>query len=259
MNIKDPRIEDIGRIFGFLAIVLFLLVDPFGIIPADVLAQDQSATEVQDNTTYEHIIDALVKIFILAVLIEIALSVVFQWRLFLRHAEGKGLKVPISFIISLVIVIAHQIDLPGEVVSAFGDTPTKGKVIGYLISALIIAGGSSSVNSIFESLGWRNPLSQKIKAEQEQQKIQGRLLLQVTRPAGGTSENQLLMVNIDGKTVGTIPPGQNSFGDQNGHVVVPGRHRIDVSWMDQGGNEQTARALVVVPVGTSTRETLRLT
>ena len=258
MKIEYPLIEDMWHLLGFAAIVLFLLFDPLGIISANAVAESLGTTSAQDNSTYQKIIDTLVKIFILAVLIEVALSVLFRWRVFLRYAEGKGWKVPIAFFVSLAIVIAHQIDLPRDVVKAFGDTPALSKEVGFLISALIIAGGSSSVNSVFEKLGWRNPLAQQQEAEQERQKTQGRLWVQVTRPANTSSVGQLLTVSIDGVAVGMMPPGQDNFGGQNGHTVAPGSHTIDVSWTDQAGSDQKASKAVVVAAGATISETLTL-
>ena len=163
-------IEDILRLLSFVIIVAFLLFDPLGIIPAQVIAQQADASATQDNDTYQSIINLLVMIFILSVLIEVALAVLFQWRVFLRFAHGRGWKVPIAFVVSLAIVIAHEIDLPGDVVAAFGVTTGAGKGVGYVIGAFIIAGGSSSVNAVFAKLGWRNPLAQNEKAKQERQR-----------------------------------------------------------------------------------------
>lgn len=266
MKIKYPLIEDMWHLLGFVAIVSVLLFDPLGIISANAVAQDPGTTPPQNNDTYQMIIDMLVMIFILAVLIEVALSVLFRWRVFLRKAEGKGWKFPIAFVVSLAIVIAHQIDLPSDVVVAFADkladgnsdTPAFSKEVGFAISALIIAGGSSSVNSVFERLGWRNPLAQQQKAEQERQKTQGRLWVQVTRPANTSSVGQPLTVSIDGVAVGMMPPGQDNFGGQNGHTVAPGSHTIDVSWTDQAGSDQKASKAVVVAAGATISETLTL-
>jgi len=258
MKIKYPLIEDMWHLLVFAAIVSVLLFDPLGIISGNAVAQEPVKTLAQDNSTYQMIIDTLVKIFILAVLIEVGLSVLFRWRVFLRIAEGKGWKVPIAFFVSLAVVFAHEIDLPGEVVAAFGDTPVGGKEVGYLISSFIIAGGSSSVNSVFERLGWRNPLAQQEKAEQEQQKTKGRLWLQVTRPTGSSSVGRPLTVSIDGVAVEMMPPGQDNFGGQNGHTVVMGSRKIDVSWTDQAGNEQKASKSVVVAAGATVSETLTL-
>ena len=182
----------------------------------------------------------------------------FRWRFFLRYSEGRGWKVPIAFLVSLAIVVIHKIDLPGEVVAAFGAASLDGKEVGYLISALIIAGGSSSVNSIFETLGWRNPLAQSQKAEKERQKTQGRLWVRVTRPAGGSSQGQPLTVSVDDVAVGVIPPRQDIFGGDNGHALVPGSHTIDVTWTDQTGTAQKASKPVVLAAGAAISETLTL-
>ncbi len=187
MKIENPLLEDGLRLLGFVAIVSFLMLDPLGIIAANAWATAHITTPAPDTGVYQPIIKTLTKIFILAVLIEVALSVAFRWRVFLRHSEGRGWKVPIAFGVSLVIVVTHGIDLPGEVVAAFGTKPEAGKEVGYLISALIIAGGSSSVNSVFEALGWRNPLAQSKKAEKPRKESRGRLWVRETRPAGGSS------------------------------------------------------------------------
>lgn len=272
MKIENPLFEDGLRLLAFLAIVSFLMFDPLGIIAADALAEEHGAPPAPDTGVYQPIIKLLSMIFILAVLIEVALSVLFRWRVFLRYTEGRGWKVPIAFVVSFAIVVTHGIDLPGDVVAAFSAAAADGgkvvapsdaaaadgKEVGYLISALIIAGGSSSVNSIFEALGWRNPVAQQKKSEKERQKTQGRLWVQVTRPAGGSSVGQPLSVSVDGVAVGMIPPGQDTFGDKYGHTVRPGSHTIDVTWTDQAGNEQKADASVVVAAQAKVTGTLTL-
>ena len=165
----NPLIEYAWQPLLFMAIVAFLLIDPLGIITAQVMAQTRDGDLLPDKDVFAPIVKLLSMIFILAVLVEVALSVLFRWRIFLRYFDSIGLKVPIAFAVSLAIVIANEIDLPGDVIEAFGTTPTAGKEVGYFIGALIIAGGSSSVNAVFEKLGWRNPVAQKEKAEKDKQ------------------------------------------------------------------------------------------
>ncbi len=258
MKIENPLLEDGLRLLGFVAIVSFLMLDPLGIIAAKALAQAPGTPPAPDTGVYQPIIKTLTKIFILAVLIEVALSVLFRWRVFLRYSEGRGLKVPIAFALSLAIVVIHKIDLPGEVVAAFGTASGDGKEIGYLISALIIAGGSSSVNAIFGALGWRNPLAQSKMAEQLRQETRGRLWIRVIRPAGGSSPGQPLTVSVDDLAVGVIPPGQDVFGGDNGHSLVPGSHTVDVTWIDQTGNAKKAGKAVILAAGRAISETLTL-
>lgn len=258
MLIKTPLIEDTLRVLGFLAIVGFLLVDPLGIITGDVLA-DTAVGAAQGNVDYQNIINILGLIFILAILIEIGLSVLFDWRMFLRYSEGRGWKVPIAFFVSLAIVMTHGIDVPKEVVTVFQGKQTSAGIVGYMISALIIAGGSSSVNGIFERLGWRNPVVQAKKAEQEREKAKGRLWIKIVRPTGGTSDGQPVTVSIDGLATGVLAPNQDTFGGSDGHAVKQGERTIKVTWSDQSGSLKEAEEKAVVVVGQPVSKTLTLT
>ena len=74
MKIENPLIEHMWCLLGFVAIVSFLLFDPLGIIPANALAQEPGVPPAQDNSTYQSIVNTLVKIFILAVLLEVGLA-----------------------------------------------------------------------------------------------------------------------------------------------------------------------------------------
>ena len=182
MKIETPLFEDSLRVIGFLSIVGFLVLDPLGMVTGDVFAADGSG-QPQGGGDYQGVMNILGMIFVLSVLIEIGLAVLFDWRKFLLFAEGKGLKVPIAFAVSLLIVGTHGIDVPSEVVAAFQGKPASPGVVGYIVSALIIAGGSSSVNGIFARLGWRNPVVQTQKAEEERGKTKGRLWVTVVRPS----------------------------------------------------------------------------
>lgn len=258
--------EDIWRVLAFVAILAFLLFDPVGIVAQETTGQTSpppAATTPDTGTPpegspYGELFDLLVEIFILAVLIEVGLAVLFQWRVFLRFFEGRGWKVPIAFGVSLAVVLAHGIDLPGEVVTVLDGESTGGKEVGYLVSALIIAGGSSSVNSVFASLGWRNPLAAREKAEQEQQASQGRLWVKVIRPANATSQNQPVIVKLDGTAVGTIPPGEDLFGGSKGHLASPGRRTVEAAWTDQAGGSHDAQQEVALVKGTPVTVSLTL-
>ncbi len=67
-----------------------------------------------------------------------------------------------------------------------------------------------------------------------------------------------MTLSVDGVAVAILPPGQDSFGGQNGHTVVRGSHTIDVTWTDQAGNDQKASKSVVVAAGAAISETLTL-
>jgi len=273
MMTRNLSIEDMLRVLGFLAIFAFLLIDPLGIVASDALAEDEvnagaagqapaapptPAAPGGSKADYGGIVDILSMIFILAVLIEIGLSVLFKWRVFLRFAEGRGLKVPIAFVVSLAIVMTHSIDLPAAVVATFDMNEVSGSEVGYFISALIIAGGSSSVNGIFEKLGWRNPVPQTRKAEAERQKDRGRLWVAIERTQGGTSDGQAVTVSIDGQQVALLAPTESTSGGSEGHSVSQGTRKIQATWTTSQGTEQKLERDVFVAAGKGMTEKLTL-
>lgn len=273
MMSRNLSIEDMLRVLGFLAIFAFLLIDPLGIVASDALAEGEVSTGAVQQTPatpaapptpdgsgadYGDIVDILSMIFILAVLIEVGLSVLFKWRVFLRFAEGKGLKVPIAFAVSLAIVITHSIDLPAAVVASFNMDALSTSKAGYLISALIIAGGSSSVNGVFEKLGWRNPVTQTQKAEAERQKDKGRLWIAIERTQGGTSDGRPVTISIDGQQVALLPPTEITGGGSEGFSVAQGTRRILASWLTSQGTEEKLEHDVFIVAGKGMTEKLIL-
>jgi hypothetical protein len=258
--------KSISFLFGLCVIggiALALVVDPFGMISPGVFAGEAGLTENGGGAVpgaYTQLTNTLVKVFVIAVLIEVALSVLFRWRIFLRYFEGRGVKVPISFFFSLAVVVTHKIDLPGEVVAALDGLakPVVPTDIGLAVSALIIAGGSASVNSVFKSLGWRNPLEQNQIAQDERMRTQARLRIEVTREHGGETEGRNLVVRLDGAVVGTIASDRNEFGGSEGYTVKAGQHKVDVAWNDPSGQEQKQSRTVTVAKGGKAVETFAL-
>jgi hypothetical protein len=258
VKIKITLLEDSLRIIGFLSVVGFLVLDPLGIVAGNIFAAEETPP-IQVSGDYRSIANTLGMIFILAVLIEVGLAVLFDWRVFLRYFEGKGVKVPITFIVSLIIVSAHGIDIPSEVVTAFSDKPANPEVTGYLISALIIAGGSASVNGIFTRLNWRNPALQAAKADKERAKMTGRIWVTVERPTGKTSDGEPVAVAIDDVPVGVLAPNEQTFGGKEGYQVQPGKRTVKATWTDSSGASHEMKEETEVAVSQSRGMTLTLT
>ena len=267
VKISDD-LKELWRPFMFLMLVALLLIDPLDMFPASAAEQSNAPpapSQVADplpappnvannpNSTppdaYQSITNTLAMVFILAVLIEVGLAVLFRWRTFLRVAEGKiGWKVPIAFGVSYIVVLSHGIDLPADVVGAFNKGASTGNPVGEMISALIIAGGSASVNGVFQKLGWRNPVLQQDKLKQDREKTHAWLVLTVTRAGGSSSIGKQLTVTLDKKAFGTIPSDQDKFGAATLQFVAPGSHEIGISWMDGQGNKAEATPKQVTAV-----------
>lgn len=100
---------------------------------------------------------AIVKLFVLAALLESALALLFNWRPFVAALDGRAVKPLISFGAALVVVFAFGLDDLEQLLEAYGSSPIvgDGERVSQILEAMIIAGGSNGVNSLLRSLGFR--------------------------------------------------------------------------------------------------------
>ncbi len=96
---------------------------------------------------WEVLAELLMTITVLAFFIERALSLVFEHRLFVAKLDKKGVKEPIAFVISLIVVRYWKFDALGILMHA-----DRASIWGYLITAGIVAGGSKASIKLFQDL-----------------------------------------------------------------------------------------------------------
>lgn len=105
---------------------------------------------------YENSLKALVVLFVVAVLIESALSTLFNWRLFLQVFNGRGMKTLIAIIVAWVVVDMLKLDIVQQLLMAYYKVVPPSEWLTKLLTALIIAGGSNGVYNILVTLGYRD-------------------------------------------------------------------------------------------------------
>jgi hypothetical protein len=123
-----------------------------------------------DGVDRTRIFNVLFLVLALSLVFESAMSVIFDWRLFIRYFEGRGVKTPLIVAIAFLVFLNYDLDIVAELLRGFpqisgtiGDTSLPGQ----LLTALLIAGGSSGVFRIFARLGIRSPEERDKKAKQE--------------------------------------------------------------------------------------------
>ncbi len=111
----------------------------------------------------------LLVFLVLSVVFESALTPVFNWRLFRKRFDGKGLKTPIVVILAFVIFWNYDLDIVNDILVAMNylaETTPRGHTLpGQALTALLIAGGSSGIFNIYKRLGIRSPGSLVKKPE----------------------------------------------------------------------------------------------
>lgn len=102
--------------------------------------------------------EAVFAAFVLAVVLESALALIFNWRPFARLVDGRGMKTIISFALSCVVVWQVNLNLLQQFRLASHDPETvpTPDFVGLILTAMIVAGGSSGVNTLLVALGFRS-------------------------------------------------------------------------------------------------------
>jgi len=112
---------------------------------------------------WERVGEALTTIIVLSFLLERALSIVFQHRLYINKLDKKGFKEIIAFIVSFVICWKWQFDAVSMIL--LSDTSTH---MGEFVTAAVISGGSKgSIKLFVDIMGWK---SSALKAKEEEEK-----------------------------------------------------------------------------------------
>jgi hypothetical protein len=100
----------------------------------------------------------LLKLFVLAVILESALAILFNWRPFIATFDGRATKPLIALVVAFMLVKSLNLDVVGSLVRTY--TGYKGAAgdgwLTSLLTAMVIAGGSAGVNRMLRSLGYRS-------------------------------------------------------------------------------------------------------
>ncbi|GEM_PF-1347764 len=115
-------------------------------------------------------IDLLARFFVLSVVIEVAYSTLFNWKVYLAHLHDKGYKTPILVVTLFAFCWSTNLDIVGELVhTLFNKTAKPNAVVGTFLTALLLAGGSGAMNTLFDRLKIRNrkAVDERARALQE--------------------------------------------------------------------------------------------
>ena len=128
------------------------------------------ATEAAGGEQKAHGVDSvgrvLVVFLVLSVVFEVALTPLFNWRVFMARFEGKGYKTPITVALAFIVFWGYGLDIIKDLLVALGK-PASQSIGGQILTALLIAGGSSGVYQIFTKLKIRMDSQEREKKTAE--------------------------------------------------------------------------------------------
>jgi hypothetical protein len=141
-------------------VVAFTLDGKLQSVNVTVTARAQPPT-LQSDSIYQDSFKALFVLFIVAVILESALAVVFNWRPFIEFFDARGVKTIIAFVVSYIFVAAFSLDITTSLVNLYSGSEYPQSFAGQIVTALVLAGGSSGVNNLLMSFGFRSVLRPK--------------------------------------------------------------------------------------------------
>lgn len=98
----------------------------------------------------------LLTLLFLAVLLESALAILFNWRPFVETFNARATRPLVAFVVALITVLAYDYDAITALMGAVNNkTGLEVRLFGQILTAAILAGGSSGVNTVLVSLGFR--------------------------------------------------------------------------------------------------------
>ncbi|MBB2701464.1 UNVERIFIED_ORG: hypothetical protein GGI66_006184 [Rhizobium esperanzae] len=160
-NQLHPSIAQDFDIAVLIKIALVSLV--FGMIAPPVAA----AGALPDFPGASSILAELLKVMLIAILMEQAFAVIFYWRLYQEFFAGRAVKTLVMIVASVLFVLLSGYDPVSKIISIAtaitGDASANALTI--FLSALIFSGGSAGVNNLLIALGFRQPSAEPKRLE----------------------------------------------------------------------------------------------
>lgn len=165
--------------------------------PATALAQGETVAGQLPPEALSSAASTVLILFLIAVLLESALAVLFNWRPFVETFNARATRPLLAFVVAYVFVVTFQYDAVTALMNAVRSAPQwpTPQLLGQVMTAAILAGGSSGVNTLLVALGFREvrtpatempkvpPDRAWVAVSVEQERSAGQVLVLIGRPA----------------------------------------------------------------------------
>ncbi|MGO7919437.1 hypothetical protein ACC755_09750 [Rhizobium ruizarguesonis] len=208
---------------------------------------------------------SLTILFVTAVILESAFAIIFNWRVFLAYFDTKGVKTILMIGVSLLVVWIFNLDVVASLVAAY-TLPATGAdqaalaaevakttgPISKLITAFVLAGGSSGIHNMMYALGFRSSRDTDVtpKPPQDEAWVSVRV-----KRVNAVAPVQVAVSKVDAAPDDVIPPALagtirfrrpalaellfrnvDRFPQNGGYVVEPNQiYRIQIEARDAKG------------------------
>jgi hypothetical protein len=123
---------------------------------ATVYVEPTVSAQGFSGTGYDQAARALFLLFVLAVLLESGLAILFNWKPFVEYMVPRAVRPVIALIGAIILVRLLEIDIVTSLANALNGTHLRWSPEGQILTAMVIAGGSAGVNTMLVALGFRS-------------------------------------------------------------------------------------------------------
>jgi hypothetical protein len=135
-------------------------------LPAHAGGADTPAAAGLGEVLTGELTKQLIGLFVVATLLESALTTLFAWRVYRELFNGRAVKTLVMVGMGYAIVRTFHYDVMASIITGAGGKGDEGQGLSRLLSALVLAGGSAAVNQLFTALGLRPPVSPETSPSQ---------------------------------------------------------------------------------------------
>jgi hypothetical protein len=212
-------------------------------------AQDQQSQPVlASGDLFTPSFKALFVLFILAVIIESGLAVIFNWKPFVSTFDTKATKPIIAVLVACAFVFGFHLDITTTLVNLYTGTNYPISFGGQLLTAFVIAGGSAGVNNLLQALGFRSvqqaspppPKPPPTLAWLAVTLVRSQAVGRVSVVAGPTGSPKLVGTiagaGLRHKWLRFFIQDNARFPPSGGHTLQPGIFEVQLRGVDKAGS-----------------------
>jgi hypothetical protein len=115
----------------------------------------RNGTSGFSQDAYPEAFKALFLLFVIAIVLESALAILFNWRPFVETFNSRAVKPLVSMLVASVLVYMFRIDLITSLARLISPNVPALDDTGRILTAMVIAGGSAGINNLMVGLGVR--------------------------------------------------------------------------------------------------------
>ncbi len=105
----------------------------------------------------EELLPQLLGLFVVATVLESALALLFQWRLYREFFNGRAVKTLVMLAAGYAVVRGFDYDVFARIAEHASGHAGSSKAFSQFLSACVLAGGSAAIYELFKALGLRPP------------------------------------------------------------------------------------------------------